>query len=96
MGNIFGIKNGRRLFSSQYYITTIYNFSLFLDAYAFTTEGVVGYAIGRRNFKSFMMVVKNSIQISFVTAIIISIVYLIFFKNSKHNYGYRNFKIHII
>ena len=27
-----------------------------------------------------MMVVKNSIQISFVTAIIISIVYLIFFK----------------
>ena len=54
--------------------------SFFLDAYAFTTEGVVGYAIGRRNFKSFMMVVKNSIQISFVTAIIISIVYLIFFK----------------
>ena len=54
--------------------------SFFLDAYAFTTEGVVGYAIGRRIFKSFMMVVKNSIQISFVTAIIISIVYLIFFK----------------
>ncbi len=54
--------------------------SFFLDAYAFTTEGVVGYAIGRRNLKSFMMVVKNSIIISFVTAIIISIVYLIFFK----------------
>ena len=54
--------------------------SFFLDAYAFSTEGIVGYAIGRRNEKSFFTVVKNSIQISFITAIIISIIYLIFFK----------------
>ena len=54
--------------------------SFFLDAYAFSTEGVVGYAVGRRNKKSFLLVVKNSIQLSFFTAIIISIVFLIFFK----------------
>ena len=54
--------------------------SFFLDAYAFSTEGVVGYAVGRRNKKSFLLVVKNSIQLSFFTAIIISIVFFIFFK----------------
>ncbi len=54
--------------------------AFFLDAYAFSTEGIVGFAIGRRNEKSFITVVKNSIQISFVTALIISVLYLIFFK----------------
>ena len=54
--------------------------SFFLDAYAFSTEGLVGFAIGRRNQKSFLTVVKNSIQISFITALIISIFYTIFFK----------------
>ncbi len=54
--------------------------AFFLDAYAFTSEGIIGYTIGRRNEKSFLTVVKNSIQISFTTAIIISIFYLIFFK----------------
>ena len=54
--------------------------AFFLDAYAFSTEGVVGYAIGRRNEKSFLTVVKNSIQLSFITAVIISLFYLIFFK----------------
>ena len=54
--------------------------SFFLDAYAFSTEGLVGFAIGRRNQKSFLTVVKNSIQISFFTALIISIIYIILFK----------------
>ncbi len=54
--------------------------AFFLDAYAFSTEGVVGFAIGRRSLKSFEMVVKNSIQISFITACIISFLYLFFFK----------------
>jgi len=54
--------------------------AFFLDAYAFATEGVVGFAIGRRNQKSFLLAVKNSIQLSFFTALIISILYLIFFK----------------
>ena len=54
--------------------------SFFLDAYAFSTEGIVGFTIGRRNLKSFLAVVKNSLQVSFTTAILISIIYLIFFK----------------
>ena len=55
--------------------------SFFLDAYAFSTEGIIGYSIGKRNQKSFLMTVKNSFQVSFVTAMIISILYLIFFKD---------------
>ena len=54
--------------------------SFFLDAYAFSTEGIIGFAVGRRNRKSFLEVVKNSIQVSLITAIIISFIYLIFFK----------------
>ena len=54
--------------------------AFFLDAYAFSTEGIIGYSIGRRNKISFLQVVKNSIQVSLFTALIISILYLIFFK----------------
>jgi MATE family multidrug resistance protein len=54
--------------------------AFFLDAYAFSTEGIVGYTIGKKNKISFLSVVKNSIQISFFTALIISVLYLIFFK----------------
>ncbi len=54
--------------------------SFFLDAFAFSTEGVVGFTIGRRNLKSFLSVVKNSIQVSFFTALIISLLYLFFYK----------------
>ena len=55
--------------------------SFFLDAYAFTTEGIVGFTIGRKNKKSFLSVVKSSIQISFFTSLIISLIYLFLFKN---------------
>ena len=54
--------------------------AFFLDAYAFTTEGIVGFTVGRRNKKSFLSAVKNSIIISFFTALAISIFYIIFFK----------------
>ena len=54
--------------------------AFFLDAYAFSTEGIIGFNVGRKNRKSFLMVVKNSIQISFLTALIISFFYLIFLK----------------
>ena len=54
--------------------------AFFLDAYAFSTEGIVGFTIGRKIKNSFLSVVKNSIQISFITALAISFVYLIFFK----------------
>ncbi len=56
-------------------------FSAFLlDAYAYTTEGIIGYSIGKKNKKSFFLAVKNSIELSFFSALIISILYLIFFK----------------
>jgi len=54
--------------------------AFFLDAYAFSTEGVIGFTIGRKNKNSFLSIVKNSIQISFITALILSFVYIIFFK----------------
>ena len=55
--------------------------SFFLDAYAFSTEGIVGYTIGRKSKKSFLQVVKNAFQLSFYTALIISLIYIFFFKD---------------
>ena len=55
--------------------------AFFLDAYAYSTEGIVGYAYGRKNKKSFLLVIKNSVQLSFFTAIIISLIYVLFFKS---------------
>ena len=54
--------------------------SFFLDAYAFTTEGLVGYSIGKRNKNSFQLLIKNSIFLSFITGIILSLIYVLFFK----------------
>ena len=54
--------------------------SFFLDAYAFSTEGIVGFTLGRKSEKSFMKAVKNSIELSFYTAILISIFYIFFSK----------------
>ena len=54
--------------------------AFFLDAYAFSTEGIVGFTIGRKNKLSFLSVVKNSIQVSFYTALIIAVLYLLLFK----------------
>jgi MATE family multidrug resistance protein len=54
--------------------------SFFLDSYAFSTEAVVGYTIGRKSKKYFLQAVTNSFQLSIVSALIISLVYLIFFE----------------
>tara|TARA_Y100001970_G_C13937332_1_gene701357 strand:- start:17 stop:811 length:795 start_codon:yes stop_codon:yes gene_type:complete len=54
--------------------------SFFLDAYAYSTEGIIGYAYGRKNKKSFLSIIKNSIQLSFFTSLIISMFYLFLFK----------------
>ncbi len=54
--------------------------AFFLDAYAFSTEGVVGFTIGRKNKSSFLTIVTNSIQVSFLTALIVAFLYLVFFK----------------
>ena len=54
--------------------------AFFLDAYAFSTEGIIGFNIGRKNKNSFLYIVKNSIKLSFITALIISFFYIIFYK----------------
>ena len=54
--------------------------SFFLDAYAFSTEGIVGYSIGRKSEKMFLSSVKNSIKLSFTTGLIISFIFLLFAK----------------
>ena len=58
-------------------IQLIFISSFFLDAYAFSTEGVIGYSIGRKSEKMFLSSVKSSIILSFITGLIISFVYLL-------------------
>ena len=48
-----------------------------IDAYAFSTEGIVGYSIGSKNKKVLTKVIKNSFILSATTGLIISIIYLL-------------------
>jgi len=54
--------------------------SFFLDAYAYSTEAVVGYTVGRRAKKSFLEAVNNSFQLSIFSGLIISLIYLFTFR----------------
>ena len=54
--------------------------SFFLDAYAFSTEGIIGYSIGKKSEKMFLSSVKNSIILSFITGLIISFIFFIYAK----------------
>ncbi len=54
--------------------------SFLLDAYAFSTESVVGYTVGRGVQKSFLNTTKNSFELSFFTSIILSLFYILFAK----------------
>ena len=54
--------------------------SFILDAYAFSTEAVIGYTIGKKSEKSFLQVVTNSFQLSIISGLIISLIYLTCFK----------------
>ena len=54
--------------------------SFFLDAYAFSTEGIVGYSIGKKSSKMFINTAKNSLILSFITGVLISIFFLFFAK----------------
>jgi len=46
-----------------------------LDAYAFSTEGIVGYSLGRKDLNLFKNIVKNSFILSSISGLIISIIY---------------------
>lgn len=68
--------------------------SFFLDSYAFSTEGVIGFLIGRKKEKSFLKTVKISFELSFLTSILIAVLYVVFFKlivNSITNLEYTRF-----
>jgi len=62
-------------------IQLIFISSFFLDAYAFSTESIVGYSIGKKSLKMFLSAVKNSIILSFVTGLIISFIFLFYAKD---------------
>ena len=68
--------------------------SFFLDAYAFSTEAIVGYTIGRKAKNSFLKVVLNSFQLSIFSGLIISLIYLLSFQliiNELTNLEYLKF-----
>ena len=75
-------KLGEDLLAVNAILLQFITFAAFLlDAYAFSTEGVIGFSIGRRVKKSFLTAVINSFQLSVFTGLIISVLYLIFFKS---------------
>ena len=57
-------------------INLVFLSAFILDAYAFSTEGIVGYSLGKKNLKLFKSVIKNSFLLSSVTGLIISFLYL--------------------
>ena len=57
-------------------INLIFLSAFILDAYAFSTEGIIGYSIGLKNKKIFTNVVKNSFILSSFTGLVISLFYL--------------------
>ena len=59
-------------------INLVFLSAFILDAYAFSTEGMVGYSIGKNNLSLFKKVLKNSFILSSITGFIISIIYFLF------------------
>jgi len=60
-------------------INLVFLSAFVLDAYAFSTEGMVGYSLGKKDLKLFKTIVKNSFILSSLTGLFISIIY--FFIN---------------
>lgn len=58
-------------------INLVFLSAFILDAYAFSTEGMVGYSLGRRDLSLFKTIVKNSFILSSITGLVISIVYFL-------------------
>ena len=58
-------------------LNLIFLSSFFLDAYAFSSEGIVGYSIGKNNINLFKQVLKNSFILSSLTGLSISLLYLL-------------------
>ena len=54
--------------------------SFFLDAYAYSTEAVIGYTIGKKSEKNFLQAVTNSFKLSIISGLIISVIYFFSFQ----------------
>ncbi len=65
-------------------INLIFLSAFILDAYAISTEGIVGYSIGSKNITLLRNIIKNSFILSTFTGLSISLLYL-FFKNQFIN-----------
>jgi len=61
-------------------INLVFLSAFILDAYAFSTEGMVGYSLGKNDINLFKKIVKNSFILSSITGLIISIIYLLINK----------------
>ena len=55
--------------------------SFILDAYAFSTEAVVGYTVGKKSKQSFLKAVSSSFQLSIFSSLLISLIYFFFFQS---------------
>jgi MATE family multidrug resistance protein len=58
-------------------INLVFLSAFILDAYAFSTEGMVGYSLGKKDINLFKKIVKNSFVLSSITGLIISIIYFL-------------------
>jgi MATE family multidrug resistance protein len=58
-------------------INLVFLSAFILDAYAFSTEGMVGYSLGKKDLNLFKTIIKNSFILSSITGLIISVVYLL-------------------
>jgi MATE family multidrug resistance protein len=58
-------------------INLVFLSAFILDAYAFSTEGMVGYSLGKKDINLFKKIVKNSFILSSITGLIISIIYFL-------------------
>jgi MATE family multidrug resistance protein len=61
-------------------INLVFLSAFILDAYAFSTEGIVGYSLGKKNLTLFKNIVRNSFILSSISGLIISIIF--FFTNN--------------
>ena len=62
-------------------INLVFLSAFILDAYAFSTEGMVGYSLGKKDLILFKKIIKNSFILSSLTGFLISIIY--FFINEN-------------
>ncbi|WP_415323816.1 MATE family efflux transporter [Candidatus Pelagibacter sp. Uisw_127] len=58
-------------------INLVFLSAFILDAYAFSTEGMVGYSLGKKDINLFKKIVQNSFILSTITGLIISIIYFL-------------------